>query len=72
MKLKELIPIITDDCYIDIYYKDKRYYADRAYNYKPYTIPTKFMGNKYIDDIEIDLITGSEIDGDDEIIINLI
>ena len=72
MKLKELIPILEDDCYVDIYYNHKRYYAERVYDYKPYTIPTKFMGNRYIDDLTVDFITGDEFDGNEEIIINLI
>ena len=71
MKLKELIPIIADDCYMSIYYNGKRFYAERALEYKPYTITTKFMGNKYIDDLTVDFITGDEFDGDGEILIEL-
>mgnify|MGYP003289139943 CR=1 FL=1 len=72
MKLKELIPVIHDDCVMSIHYHGERVYFETKSKYKPYTITTRFMGNKYIDDLKIDLITGADFYGDDEILIDLL
>ena len=66
MKLKELVPIIHDDCVMYIYRNDKRVYAETKLKYKPYTIEAN--RNKFIDDCEVDYITGEDLD---EIIIEL-
>lgn len=66
MKLKELVPIIHDDCVMHIYRNDKRVYAETKLRYKPYTIEAN--RNKFIDDCEVDYILGEDLD---EIIIEL-
>lgn len=67
MKLKELVPIIHDDCEMHIYRNDKRLYSDTKHHYKPYTIEIK-NGREWLDDCEVDYILGEDLD---EIIIEL-
>ena len=66
MKLKELVPIIHDDCIMNIYRNDKEVYAETKFEYKPYTIEAN--RNKFIDDCDVDYIIGEDLD---EIIIEL-
>ena len=66
MKLKELIPIIHDDCVMNIYRNDKEVYAETKFEYNPYTIEAN--RNKFIDDCDVDYIIGEDLD---EIIIEL-